>query len=47
MKEILGIGAFGAVWIAIYLAVLYVIVFYIAIPAISIIAKMFGYPGLT
>ena len=46
MKEFALVGGLGIVWIAVYLAILYVIIFYLLIPAISIVAKMFGYPGL-
>jgi len=43
MKELAAIGGIGLLWIAIYLAFLYVVVFWIIIPAIGIVAKMFGY----
>lgn len=45
MKELAAIGGIGLLWVIIYLAFLYVVVWYIALPAISMIAKMFGYPG--
>jgi len=45
----LGIGAFGlmtVVSIVIYLAVIYALIFWIVLPALSVVAKMFGFPGL-
>jgi hypothetical protein len=35
----------GLVSIALYLAVIYAIVFWIVLPALSIVARMFGFPG--
>jgi hypothetical protein len=40
------VGLMSIVSIAVYLAVIYAVVFWILLPAISIVAKMFGYPGL-
>lgn len=38
-------GAFWALGVIIYIGFLYVLIFYIVIPGISLIAKMFGFPG--
>jgi uncharacterized membrane protein len=40
------IGLVSIVSILVYLAVIYAIVFWIVLPAISIVAKMFGFPGM-
>lgn len=39
------VGGFGVLMIGGYLVVIYALVFWIAVPAISIVAKMFGFPG--
>jgi hypothetical protein len=44
-EEVAAISVMGFVSIAIYLAVIYAIVFWITLPALSIVARMFGFPG--
>lgn len=43
--EIGAMGGLTIISIVIYLAVIYALVFWILLPAISIVAKMFGFPG--
>ncbi len=43
--DVSAIGIMSIVSILVYLGILYAIVFWIALPAISIVAKMFGFPG--
>lgn len=45
MKDLALFGGIGIVWIAVYLLFLYVVVWYIVLPALGMVAKMFGYPG--
>jgi hypothetical protein len=44
-EGVAAMSVMGLISIAIYLAVIYAIVFWVVLPALSIVARMFGFPG--